>query len=193
MKVFSVPSDSLTFPVCICSFLFPLPVYLVLYISFYVSCALIFCLCLTSYSVSYFFCLSGLLSLWLSARPLLSPPLSCSTFCPPCPQSFSLSHCLPFCLLLGVNIFFDSLSGRINTHILLFHLLHFSPFCCQQGRCNNTPKWDAGIGDFIYIIYIIFVTSAGDKSVSLLLEWHIKRCLKENKSPGFGMVMIHEK
>lgn len=40
---------------------------------------------------------------------------------------------------------------------------------------------------------ILFVTSAGDKSVSLLLEWHIKRCLKENKSPGLGMVMINQK
>lgn len=69
-------------------------------------------------------------------------------FLPSVSTVFLFVTLLPFCLLLGVSIFFDSLSGRINTK-MLFHLLHFSSFCCQQGRCNNTPKWDAGIGDFI--------------------------------------------
>lgn len=69
-------------------------------------------------------------------------------FLPSVSTVFLFVTLLPFCLLLGVSIFFDSVTGRINAQ-MLFHLLHFSPFGFQQGRCNNTPKWDVGIGDFI--------------------------------------------
>lgn len=112
-------------------------------------------LCLDFLSLSYFlFCLLFFLPVWVPFFVIVCSAFIVSTFVlfyflPSVSTGFLFVTLLPFCLLLGVSIFFDSLSGRINAHILLFHVLHFSPFCCQQGRCNNTPKWDAGIGDFI--------------------------------------------